>query len=561
MKSITHLGAAWPARRRTSLSLILFVAMVVAIGPPASAAEPAPSPASLQVSIDPRVELFAIIYRLAGFLYHGEGHAASHYETEVQNHFGRYREHPAVALAIRLKEDRNVDYGVQLSLAVHVDDAANLQLRVPLDPWPETLHERWIPELIDEFLAQARDFATQTDFAGFVENQGPFYAETTARAERALEAGVHVDWFDSFFGPQAGREFRVFISPLGGPHCYAFWIPTEQGLEAMAVIGAWRLDDQGKPVFHRGARGLALVYVVVHELAHSYVNPTSDLYLDQLAEPVNRMKPFLVGHFADAYRQEHHSALVRESLVRAAVIRYLHERWGFWAGRRALRKELRNGAFWMPELVETLEQYEAQRDRYPDFQAYMPEVVKFFEDYSSRIRSKAAVARASLPLYVVLLVVYLIAVWLPSRRWPTTRPKTRWDRVVTFGLLYAVLGPVFEFVVLGNRPGIPSLVAGAVLLLAATLIGRRARSEAGGTAPSDPPDETAGRGPGAPPYVPASLQLSYLLVLIGAPVMLSAWFSWIFSAIAVLAMLLQARASGAPAMAPDGGGLDLPAPQ
>ena len=102
MKSITSCGAAWPARRRTSLSLILFVATVVAVGAAASAAEPAASPASLQVSIDPRVELFAIIYRLAGYLYHGEDHAASHYETEVQNHFGRYRKHPAVALATRL---------------------------------------------------------------------------------------------------------------------------------------------------------------------------------------------------------------------------------------------------------------------------------------------------------------------------------------------------------------------------------------------------------------------------------------------------------------------------
>ena len=84
MKSITCCGAAWPARRRTSLSLILFVAMVVTIGAPASAAEPALSPASVQASIDPRVELFEIIYRLAGYLYHGEDHATSHYETQVQ---------------------------------------------------------------------------------------------------------------------------------------------------------------------------------------------------------------------------------------------------------------------------------------------------------------------------------------------------------------------------------------------------------------------------------------------------------------------------------------------
>ncbi len=263
------------------------------------------------------------------------------------------------------------------------------------------------------------------------------------------------------------------------------------------------------------------------------------------------MKPFLVGYFAKAYGQLHHSAIVRELLVQAAVIRYLHERQGFLAGRRALAKGLKRGAFWMPELLETLEQYENQRGRYPDFQSYMPEVVEFFEVYSSRIREKAAVARASLPCYFLLLIVYSIAVWLPSRRWPTPKPGMGMDRVVTFGLLYAAIGPVFEFFLLGNRPGFSSLIAGAVLLLVAMLIGCRTKSEAGRTEPSVSRDETACSWPTWPRYVPASLELSYLLVLVGAPVMLSARFSWAFSVIAVLAMLLHARASKAPAMPSD----------
>ena len=160
-------------------------------------------------------------------------------------------------------------------------------------------------------------------------------------------------------------------------------------------------------------------------------------------------------------------------------------------------------------------------------------------------------ARASLPLYVLLLVVYLVAVWLPSRKWPTPKPRTGWNRLVTFGLIYATVGPIFEFFVLGTRPGLHSLRAGAVLLLAATVIGCRARSEAGGTVASGPPDETAGSWPARPWYVPASLELSYLLVLVGAPMMLSAQLSWVFSVIAVLAMLLQVRASQTPAMDSD----------
>jgi hypothetical protein len=261
------------------------------------------------------------------------------------------------------------------------------------------------------------------------------------------------------------------------------------------------------------------------------------------------MRPFLVGYFAEGYGQMHHSALVRESLVEAAVIRYLHERRGFLAGRRALVKDLKMGAFWMPELLDTLEQYEAQRDRYPDFQAYMPEIVEFFEAYSSRIRLKAATARASLPLYAVLLGLCAVVTWLPSRRWRTKMPKTRWDWVVKIGLLYTVAGPVFEFTVLGNRPGLPTLVIGAVLLLAATIIVPRFHSQPGG--PTDMQAEIASH---RPKYLPASIRLS-LLVFIGAPLMLSARFSWIFSAIALVGMLLQARASKAAHMVPVEGDL------
>lgn len=87
----------------------LFALAVGVMGPPASAARPTPTPSSLHVSVDPRVELFSIVYRLAGSL----GGGASHYGREVESHFGQHRKHPAVG--------------------------------VPLAPWPETLHERWTP--------------------------------------------------------------------------------------------------------------------------------------------------------------------------------------------------------------------------------------------------------------------------------------------------------------------------------------------------------------------------------------------------------------------------------
>ena len=522
----------------------LLAGVLVAISSPAMAGgSPASSP-SLRVSVDPRVELFSVIYRLTGYLEHSQGRAASYYEAQVDKHFGSYRDHRAVTLATYLKESHNLDYGVQLSLAVHVDDVAHLKLRVPLYPWPETLHQRWTPELIEEFLAKARDFARRTDFAGFLASQRAFYAETASRADCALLAGVHVAWFESFFGPRPGAEFQVFISPLGGPHCFAFWVPTEHGVESTGVIGVWMTDRQGKPEFPRGPRGSVLISVTVHELAHSYVNPAVAPYLDELTGTVARMEPWLTGRFGEMVRNEGATGFMHESLTEAATIRYLQSTQGTFAARRRLVTNLKNGLFCMPELLGKLEAYEKQRATYRNFQAYLPELVAFFQDYATTIRSKAAVAcaaNASFPVCLGLFGAYILLTRIPSRRRPTPKAKTKRDRIVTSALPWALFGSAFEFIVLGNRPGIHLMLAGALLLVSATLMAGRSRWRPGRTAPSDPKSKLGSLRSRLRRYLPASLPLSYLLVLIGVPLLLSARFAWVISAIAVLVLLLRSR--------------------
>jgi hypothetical protein len=247
---------------------------------------------------------------------------------------------------------------------------------------------------------------------------------------------------------------------------------------------------------------------------------------------------------------------MHESLAEAVSIRYLQGTKGTFAARRRLVTDLQNGVFWMPELLAKLDAYEEQRDRYPGFQAFIPEIVEFFQDYAMKIRSKAAVARAaraSLPVAVGLLGTYGILAWMPWRRRPTAKAKTRWDRIAAFASCYALLGSAFEFVVLGNRPDLPSMVAGAILLLSASLMVGRFRLRPAGTIPTELAGEGASRQLGLKRDVAGSLRLSHLLLLIGVPLLLSARFAWVFTVIAVLALLLQASTTRASDLIADGG--------
>jgi protein-S-isoprenylcysteine O-methyltransferase Ste14 len=201
----------------------------------------------------------------------------------------------------------------------------------------------------------------------------------------------------------------------------------------------------------------------------------------------------------------------------------------------------------MPELLEKLETYEKQRDIYQDFQAYMPTIVEFFKDYSMNIETKATLARTAntmFSLYVVLLAAFGLTTWKSLRRWPEKKIKTRWDWLFAIGLIYAIIVPLLEFLYLGNRPGLFAIVTGGALIISAVLFMVMSHSRLGKTVHQGLEARHANFWPELYRFIRHPFRLSYLLVIIGAPLFLSAQFAWGFSALAVIALLLQTRARG-----------------
>ncbi len=71
------------------------------------AAEPAAEAVPIDVSVDPRVELISIIFRLAGNSEYNQCRVPS-YDRDVEQHFGPYKDHPVVQIAAELKRRRGV---------------------------------------------------------------------------------------------------------------------------------------------------------------------------------------------------------------------------------------------------------------------------------------------------------------------------------------------------------------------------------------------------------------------------------------------------------------------
>jgi hypothetical protein len=342
----------------------------------AAAEEKEPDTRVVTVSVDPRVELISIIFRLAGNPEYNRGQFIS-YIAAIEKKFGPYREHPVVKLAASLREKYGVSYDAPMSLAVYLDDVNNLRLKVPLKPRPDGLDERWRPEDVRDFLDKARQFARESNFDEFIETQQPMYDRAVANIRSLLDKEANLEWFDDFFGARPGAEFHIALGMVNGPGNYGPHVKLADREEYYCVLGVWKFGalGLGGPKFDK-----TMLPTVIHEFCHSYANKIVDAHTSQLekhgkeiyAKVAEKMERMAYGNW---------QTMMRESLVRACVVRYMAATQGPEAAQKQIRDEINRSFLWMQELSDLLVQYEQNRDKYKTLDTFFPKVVDFFNNY------------------------------------------------------------------------------------------------------------------------------------------------------------------------------------
>jgi hypothetical protein len=367
-------------------ALPVLIGFVTAFSLTTEARQKEPPASKIEARVDPRVELMSLIFRLAGSEEYNQPLSKSPYSREVDEHFGKYRDHAAVVTAKKLRQDHGVSYDAVMKLAVHLRDTRLVETKVPLDPFPPLLDKRWPPDETGEFLKQLRAFVKETGFNEFFEQHKKLYDASGQRLTEQLAKRDYIGWLNKFFGERSGgAEFHVFVGMLNGPGNYGSGMLHPDGHEEITpVIGASKFDAEGIPVFGDGD-----VSTIAHEFCHSYTNVFVDKYAEQLQPSGKKifrhcrqvMKRMAYGNWQTMYR---------ESLVRATVVRFLLATDGEKAAQAESRDNERRGFRWVGKLAEVLGEYESQRDRYPTFDAFMPRIVDFFNSYAKEYKGQMA---------------------------------------------------------------------------------------------------------------------------------------------------------------------------
>jgi outer membrane protein assembly factor BamB len=363
--------------RRSSETRTRYIALLMlslAVAAAAAGADPADMGPAIEVRVDQRVELVAILFRMAG---RDEYHMTqvARWERAVDEYFAAYREHPAVTMTEKLAGPYNVGFFVPMNLAVHLTDPPELAVRSPLGESP-SIHRTWTtkPEITEEYLASVRQFARDTHFEDFMEQQAEIVDETERRLQRLVERDVEREWFDRFWGTAPEASFVLVPGLVNGLASYGVQYREPDGRrELYAIAGVVETDDDELPTF-----GPGFVTTVVHELNHPYADPQVTGWLERLGPAaeelyeanVEVLRPQAIGSA---------ESLLHESLVRAAVARYRLRTEGPEAMEAEVAEQVELGFSWMPGLVELFGEYEADRAAYPTMAGFMPRVVAFFE--------------------------------------------------------------------------------------------------------------------------------------------------------------------------------------
>jgi Domain of unknown function (DUF4932) len=194
-----------------------------------------------------------------------------------------------------------------------------------------------------------RRFAAASHAADFFAGQASYFHRVEDRFRDLLAREQPVAWFDDFFGVRARARYWLVPGLLTGPSNYGPHAERPGGrVEFYSIVSLEDTDADGLP---RPSHFTA--ELIVHEMAHSYVNPLVDGHLTELEPAMSRIYPLV----ADVMRKQAYGSwriMAYESLVRAVTQRYVRQRHGDQAADRLAREDEGISFYWTGELAGEL---------------------------------------------------------------------------------------------------------------------------------------------------------------------------------------------------------------
>jgi hypothetical protein len=315
--------------------------------------------------VDTRVELLSILFRLAGNNEYNHTFYTD-YINDIHAHFDAFKDHETVIYAKKLASENSIGYDAIASMSICMKPLPDFGLRKIKRQ--ESLDERWNHVNMPEFFAKLKKFYTDAQCDKFFTKQADRYATAITRFQTVMNQ-LDLNWYSQFYGTVPKGSFNVILGLSNGGNNYGPSIRLANGSEELfAIMGTWTIDKEGKPLYNANSYFPTLL----HEFNHSFCNPiiqeNTGLFSTAAANLYNEVKDKMAPQ---AYANW--DVMIKEALVRAAVIRYMIDHTFQESNIQAERvQQLSRGFYWINEWVELLGTYQNNRQQFATLAKYLP---------------------------------------------------------------------------------------------------------------------------------------------------------------------------------------------
>ena len=339
--------------------------------------------------VDKRVELLSIVFRLAERPEYSTK-VFTLYTDRIERHFKKYNNHELIQFTKSIINERKIGYDAVAWMSIYLDDNLNLLSNINGDVWQRD--PRWTKEIVEKFIPLLQQFAKDTGFDDFFNENASLYDEAV-KCFAPMNEPLDLDWYFAFYGKEPSETFSIIIGIGNGMNNYGPSLDYTNGSRKVySVMGVGQVDSIGMPVFVYNA--LAPL-VIIHEFNHSFVNSLINKNKEALRESGEKMFSVIKDVLANqAYGTW--EIMMCEALVRAAVIKYIQDSdyyqqlqqmigSDFHIKEFMINMEKENGFFWIEELIAELESYDRQRDKYPTLESYMPKLIEAYKIWAEKM--------------------------------------------------------------------------------------------------------------------------------------------------------------------------------
>jgi Domain of unknown function (DUF4932) len=343
----------------------------------------------IKISIDPRIEFIAIVFSMThwGTMIddmlrdQNPNYKDYTYFHEIENKFYPFRNHPAIILADSLVVSQDFIWNAIPEYILFHDNPPELK---QIRQYNKKIIDRaGSADNLKSLSRELHDFAIQSDFAEFYLSHLNFYKGLIKGIANNFSAGKSIQSVEQFFGWKL-KSYHIILAPcmhpMGG---YGMQISQDDNYHGIFLQRVAGIQDN-KPYF---GDAHSIYNLALHEFGHSFVNPTTEKYADQ----INALKPIYKEVEDSLKHNVNHNWLIKfdEQLLESFSV-YTDQVAGdsLNAEKSITFLENTEGLYLTRQVAELYHYYMKHRDKYPTFDLFYPEIINAYYQNVDAIKKK-----------------------------------------------------------------------------------------------------------------------------------------------------------------------------